>query len=162
LSRPTVSLFNLAIRNKQLRKMWTGRMGFDPFFYPLDWVLRWNRIYGKRGFFQHQLVVPADGSRGAIAEVLQTIARSGPASFLAVPHAFGDVPSPGILSSPRKGIALALDFPNRGASPLDLLDRLDAIVVGAGGAVYPAKDARMSGDTFRRSFPRWESMLPFL
>ena len=75
---------------------------------------------------------------------------------------FGDLPSPGLLSFPRPGATLALDFPNQGQRTFDLLDRLDAITMAAEGALYPAKDARMSGDTFRRSFPNWQQLEPFI
>jgi FAD/FMN-containing dehydrogenase len=89
--------------------------------------------------------------------LLDAITASGEASFLSVLKVFGDRPSPGLLSFPRPGVTLALDFPMRGERTLALLDRLDAIVMEAGGAIYPAKDARMSRETFARSFPRLEA-----
>ena len=84
------------------------------------------------------------------------ISRSGQASFLAVLKTFGAVSSPGLLSFPRPGATLALDFPMRGTETLALLARLDDIVAEAGGALYPAKDGRMTPAMFRRSFPAWE------
>ncbi|HEY0838654.1 MAG TPA: FAD-binding oxidoreductase [Vulgatibacter sp.] len=148
----TVRAFNFAIYRKQLRKVKSGLTTIDPFFYPLDSVHRWNRIYGRRGFLQWQCVVPM-GS-GAIEPILSEIARSKEGSFLVVLKTFGPRASPGLLSFPRPGITLALDFRNRGEVTFSLLDRLDRIVRESGGAIYPAKDARMSGETFRRSFPR--------
>ncbi len=130
------------------------RVGCAPFFFPLDTVAGWNRIYGRRGFLQHQCVVPMAAAREAVSALLRDIADAGEASFLSVLKTFGARRSPGPLSFPREGVTLAMDFPMRGRSTLDLLERLDARVCDAGGAVYPAKDARMSAATFRRSFPR--------
>jgi len=138
------------------------RVHFDSFLYPLDRVRNWNRIYGRRGFFQYQCVVGSSDGRDAVAELLSRIAAAGGSSFLAVLKVFGTIPSPGLLSFPRPGITLALDFPNRGSGTMRLLDRLDEIVRSSGGAVYPAKDARMSADSFRHYFPRWRSFCEYL
>ena len=127
---------------------------YEPFFYPLDALRDWNRLYGPRGFYQHQSVVPLS-AREAVAELLQAIRASGQGSALAVLKTFGPQRSPGLLSFPRPGITLAVDFPNHGGDTLALLERLDAIVCAAGGAIYPAKDARMSAETFRSGFPQW-------
>ena len=132
---------------------------YQPYFYPLDAIGDWNRIYGPRGFLQYQCVVPPAASADAIAELLRTIAASGSGSFLSVLKVFTERPAAGILSFPRAGTTLVLDFPNRGAATFCLLERLDDIVVAAGGAVYPAKDARLRGERFRRYFPRWQEML---
>lgn len=130
---------------------------YQPFFYPLDGIADWNRLYGPQGFVQHQCVLPPDAAPAALVELLDTIADSGTGSFLAVLKTFGDLPSQGMMSFPRPGTTLALDFPWRGEDTARLLDRLDTIVAAAGGAVYPAKDARMSGAHFRRFFPDWEA-----
>ena len=116
------------------------------FFDPHDSSRAGNRRYGRRGFLQHQCVIPGSDAPAAVAELLREIAASGTGSFLAVLKEFGDRPSLGRVSFPRPGTTLALD----------LLDRLDAIVAAAGGAVYPAKDARMSGAHFRGAYPRWQ------
>jgi FAD/FMN-containing dehydrogenase len=131
---------------------------YGPYFYPLDAIGEWNRIYGPRGFLQYQCVVPPAAAHDAIAELLRRIAASRSGSFLAVLKVFGDRPPAGLLSFARAGTTLALDFPNRGAATLELLERLDDIVAAAGGAVYPAKDARLSGERFRRYFPQWEAL----
>ena len=131
---------------------------YEPFFYPLDAVSRWNRIYGPRGFFQFQCVVPPDVGEEAIRELLVRIGKHGEASFLVVLKQFGDLPSPGLLSFPRPGPTLALDFPNRGASTLELLATLEQIAMDAGGALYPAKDACMTPETFEASYPRWREL----
>jgi L-gulonolactone oxidase len=129
---------------------------FDPVLYPLDSIGHWNRLYGKRGFYQYQCVVPAEIARGSVRELMTRIAGSGESAFLAVLKVFGDKPAAGLLSFPMEGATLALDLPNRGASTLALMNALDAIVRAAGGRLYPAKDGRMSGNDFRRGFPRWE------
>lgn len=134
-----------------------GIVHYQPFFYPLDGIGHWNRLYGPRGFLQHQCVLPPAVAPEAVAALLDAIADSGTGSFLAVLKTFGALPSPGLLSFPRPGTTLALDFPFRGAATLDLLARLDDIVAAAGGAVYPAKDARMRGVHFRQFFPAWEA-----
>nr|WP_290667783.1 FAD-binding oxidoreductase [Ardenticatena sp.] len=133
------------------------RVHYESFFYPLDAVRRWNRIYGRRGFIQYQCVVPPDDRVEVMRELLTLIARSGRASFLAVFKEFGEVASPGMLSFPRKGVTLALDFPFEGEATLRLCEQMDAIVREAGGVLYPAKDARMSGEDFRRFYPQWET-----
>jgi hypothetical protein len=94
--------------------------------------------------------------------MLRIIARSGEGSFLSVLKKFGDRPSLGLLSFPRPGVTLALDFPNRGSATLGLLDALDAITRTAGGAVYPAKDARMAPDAFRQYFPAWQRFSQYI
>ncbi|MDR3407655.1 MAG: hypothetical protein P4L68_04045 [Methylovirgula sp.] len=127
-----------------------------PFFYPLDAIHGWNRLYGRSGLLQYQCVLPRATERDAIRALLDEIAKEGQASFLAVLKTFGDLPAPGLFSFPRAGTTLALDFPNRGAATLALLARLDAIVRDADGALYPAKDGRISREMFRLSFPRWQ------
>jgi hypothetical protein len=107
---------------------------------------------------QYQCVVPRDHQRDAVSALLDVIAGSGQASFLAVLKTFGDLPSPGLLSFPRPGATLALDFPFRGDVTLKLMAQLDAIVREANGALYPAKDGRMPGEMFRLSFPQWEKL----
>lgn len=153
LNSLSVRAFNFAFYRKQFRRVQGGTIPFEPFFYPLDAVGRWNRIYGKRGFFQYQCVVPTES--GAMRSILQEISRSNEGSFLVVLKTFGDRPSPGMLSFPRPGITLALDFPNNGNRTLALFERIDAVVRDHGGALYPAKDARMPADLFESAFPRW-------
>ncbi len=154
--------FNALYRNKLRTDCHLATQDYRPFFYPLDRVENWNRLYGKRGFYQHQCVVPRDGHEGAIQELLERIGRSGQASFLAVLKLFGDHPPEGLLSFPRPGVTLALDFPNRGESTLKLFRELDDVVMQAGGALYPAKDARMSSDHFRQFTPALDTFLPYV
>lgn len=136
----------------------TAKVCWDPFFYPLDRIQGWNKLYGTKGFFQYQCVVPEDsGGREALARLLAAISASGQGSFLTVLKRFGELRSPGLMSFPRPGYTLALDFPNLGDRTLRLLDALDDIVVSVGGRVYAAKDSRMSGSAFRKFYPEWES-----
>ncbi len=114
-------------------------------------------MYGARGFFQHQSVVPRADAAVKVREMLGAVAASGEASFLTVLKVFGDHEPAGMLSFARPGVTLALDLPVRGDSTLALLERLDAVVRDAGGAIYPAKDARMSPETFRAGFPGWKT-----
>lgn len=124
-----------------------------PFFYPLDGVAHWNRLYGRAGFFQYQCVLPPAAMREAARDLFSVIGQRGQGSFLAVFKTFGTRRSPGWLSFPREGATLALDFPNRGATTLALLRELDAVVAAAGGALYPAKDARMPRALFFSGYP---------
>lgn len=135
---------------------------YAPFYYPLDGVDRWNRIYGSRGFYQYQCVTPAAAGAEPMKEILRLIAESGQASFLAVLKTFGEIPSPGMLSFPRPGMTLALDFPNRCPSTLRLFESLDAIVRSCGGRLYPAKDARMTAADFHAGYPALETFRPHI
>jgi FAD/FMN-containing dehydrogenase len=139
------------------------RVPHEPFFYPLDSVGSWNRMYGPRGFFQYQCVVPeADAGRRALEAILGRISASGEGSFLAVLKRLGAIPPPGMMSFPLRGYTLALDFPNRGASTLALMEGLDEVVRGCGGRVYVAKDSRMSAESFRAYYPDWEAFAAFV
>lgn len=150
----TVGAFNALYYRRQLRRAAVRVESPDAFLFPLDAVADWNRLYGRRGFLQYQCVIPGEG-RAAVREILERVARSREGSFLSVLKRFGSVASPGVLSFPRPGVTLALDFPYRGERTLALLRELDRVVCEASGRVYPAKDARMDPETFRRSFPDW-------
>ena len=156
LNRPFLRLFNAAYR-------WTNGARREPecvpaksFFFPLDSVAHWNRLYGPRGLFQHQSVVPDAVARDAVPALLARSRAQG--SFLTVLKRFGGMPPPGILSFPRAGYTLTLDFPNRGPKTRALLADLDRIVIEAGGAVNPYKDARMPAHVFEASFPDWRML----
>ena len=157
---PPVSLVNgLTLRPfnalyYRLAKRHTGRriVHYEPFLYPLDSILEWNRLYGPRGFFQYQSVVPQAARVEATQKMLDAVARSGEGSFLAVLKTFGDRRPAGLMSFPVAGVTLALDFPNRRAVPA-LFERLDAIVREAGGRLYLAKDARMPRSLFEATYP---------
>jgi FAD/FMN-containing dehydrogenase len=157
LNRLSLRLFNELHYRKSGWRWRTRRVGsYEPVLYPLDGLGRWNRLYGRRGFFQFQCVVPMIEAPAIIAELLHQIAPSGEGSMLAVLKVFGDAPSPGLLSFPMAGATLALDFPDRGATTRQLLDRLEHIVIGVGGRIYPAKDSVMSAAAFDRGYPQAE------
>lgn len=132
-----------------------SRMDYAAFFYPLDQVLHWNRVYGPRGLQQYQCAIPEDQAPDALHALLAAIAAARMGSFLAVLKRFGRVASPGLLSFPLAGSTLALDFPEQGARTAALFARLDAIVREAGGRLYPAKDAHMQAADFQASYPAW-------
>jgi len=166
---PPVSLVNgLSLRAFntayfQLHKRRTRRapVHYERFFYPLDNLHEWNRMYGPKGFYQYQCVVPRAAGREAVGAMLREIARSGDGSFLAVLKTFGERAAPGMLSFPRHGVTLALDFPNHGGRTLRLFERLDAIVSEAGGSIYMAKDARMPRALFEAGYPRLAEFLRY-
>jgi len=149
----TVAAFNQLYYRKLFGKRQQSRTDYDPFFYPLDAIHHWNRLYGPRGFIQYQCVLVED-EVNAMKELLAIIARSGQPSPLNVLKEFGSVQSPGMLSFPRKGLTLALDFPNRGEKTLELCRALDLVVKQSKGALYPAKDSRMPQELFELSFPK--------
>lgn len=157
----TLRPFNAAYYHLQRWKAGPALAHYEPFSYPLDGLLEWNRMYGPRGFFQYQSVVPRNAGPDATLAMLEEIARSGEGSFLAVLKTFGNRTGPGLLSFPRPGITLALDFPNRQDSTLSLFSRLDEIVLNAGGTLYPAKDARMPRRMFESGYPRLQEFLPY-
>ena len=151
LNRWTVRLFN-AIHYRLHRGPKERLVGCEQFFYPLDGIENWNRLYGRRGFVQYQVAMPGEASREGLTALLERIARSGRASFLAVLKRFGPG-NPGFLSFPIPGCTLALDLP---ASPglVPFLQELDAVVLDYGGRVYLAKDAVLRPETFSAMYPR--------
>lgn len=156
LNRPFLTAFNAAYRWKKGRSAAPRQTGYQGFFFPLDGVRDWNRLYGPRGLFQHQSVVPEANARRIVPALLEAARRAGEGSFLTVLKRFGDIRSPALLSFPRPGYTLTLDFPNRGERTLRLLAELDRMTVEAGGAVNPYKDARMGPEIFAASFPQWQ------
>lgn len=158
LNRPFLKVFNAAYRWKKGKASSVRKTGHGGFFFPLDGVGHWNRLYGPNGLYQHQSVVPESEARTAIRSLLSAARDAGQGSFLTVLKRFGDLPSPGLLSFARPGYTLTLDFSNRGSKTLQLLERLDRIAVDAGGAINPYKDARMSAHVFAASFPQWRRL----
>jgi len=157
----TLRPFNAAYYNLKKRRAGRSICHYEPFFYPLDNLLEWNRMYGPKGFYQYQSVVPRAGGQEVIQSMLREISRSGEGSFLAVLKTFGNRESPGMLSFSRPGVTLALDFPNKNEKTLKLFDRLDAIVSEAGGRIYLAKDARMPRSLFEAGYPKLAEFLPY-
>ena len=158
----SLRVFNVLYYNRQWGRRKHTSQHFRSFFFPLDGILRWNRLYGPKGFYQYQCVVPTPTAREATAALLETIASSGLGSFLTVLKRLGSVSSPGMLSFPREGVTLAIDFPNSGARHERLFEALDRIVSRAGGSLYPAKDGRMPGTLFRSGYPRWQEFSHYI
>ena len=157
LSSPVMRAFNLVYAGRPGVEG-ERRVHYDPFLYPLDSIEGWNRLYGRPGFFQHQSVVPLNSAHDALKRLLELTSAHRQGSFLVVLKLFGDRPSPGLLSFPREGATFALDLPNRGKATETLLARMAEVVMEAGGRLYPAKDATMSGEVFRAGYPRWREL----
>jgi len=155
----SLRLFNTAYFHKAPRQARFLQPAWQ-YFWPLDKIEHWNRIYGRRGLLQYQFVVPPAHARETISEVLALLRAAGTGSFLAVLKTFGERPAPGMLSFSRPGLTLALDFPNV-PSVHTLFTRLDACIAAAGGALYPAKDARGSSGLFHAAYPRWADFQRF-
>ncbi|KYG64181.1 FAD-linked oxidase [Bdellovibrio bacteriovorus] len=151
----SIRAFNELYYRKNLTSRKRNIVHYEPFFYPLDSIYNWNKIYGKRGFLQYQFVIPYKQDAGAaLKEIFNLLKRSQMGSFLAVLKTFGSIPSEGLLSFPKEGVTLALDFPNHGETLYRTLEQCDQIVRSVKGAVYPAKDARMSKESFAEFYPR--------
>lgn len=151
----TARAFNEAWYRRAPRERRTALVGVDPFFFPLDSIPSWNRLYGRRGFVQHQFVVPL-GRERTIVDVVERLARAGCASFLGVLKRFG--PGSGMLSFPMAGWTLALDLPAGHDGLASILDEIDRIVADAGGRVYLGKDARLDHGLLPQMYPelaRW-------
>lgn len=161
LNRPAMRIFNGLYYRKQLSRRVSSLMDYEPFFYPLDKILHWNRIYGQRGFLQFQCVVPFENGRDGMLEILKAISDSGLGSFLAVLKVMGDPVSPGWMSFPMPGITLALDIPIHADVTFPLFDRLAQMTLEQGGRLYPAKDARMTAAQFQAFYPQWQQFAAY-
>ena len=162
LNRFNVNLFNKFYYYVQQSKAGRHKQSYASFFYPLDSINQWNRLYGRKGFWQYQCALPPETMKDGINSLLTEISRSGQGSFLSVLKTFGKVPSPGLLSFPMEGATLALDFPNRGEKTRQLLSRLDEIVAQANGRIYAAKDGRTSKTIWQKSYTTLEHFLPHI
>jgi FAD/FMN-containing dehydrogenase len=152
LNTLTVKAFNFLYYEKVRAKISKQKVDIDTFFYPLDVIDNWNRIYGKNGFTQYQFILPKETSIDGLEEILKEISNSGKGSFLAVLKLYGQA-NDNFLSFPMEGYSLALDFKiEKGL--LEFLDKLDDIVLKHGGRIYLAKDARVSKETFEQGYPQ--------
>ena len=161
VNKISLPIFNFAYFHKNALKKRNQLVHYEPFFYPLDSIQAWNKMYGPLGFYQYQSVVPREVGLEATQEMLKMIKKFGEGSFLAVLKTFGDRESGGLLSFPRSGVTLALDFPNRGESTLNLFNELDHIVQEARGRLYLAKDARMPKTLFEAGYPRIQEFMKY-
>ncbi len=152
----SVRAFNSLYCKIQKSKTSPFLLDYDRYFYPLDSINHWNRLYGKQGFLQYQFVVPFKTAQEALHVILGEFVKSKRASFLAVLKRFGSE-SEGFLSFPKEGYTLALDLPISGPELFPFLDHLDNLVLKYEGRGYLAKDARMQPETFRSMYPRFNA-----
>tara|TARA_R110000737_G_scaffold335362_1_gene354109 strand:+ start:1965 stop:3263 length:1299 start_codon:yes stop_codon:yes gene_type:complete len=151
LNSLTVKLFNWLYYGKAKNGVSKQKVDIDSFFYPLDSIDNWNRIYGKNGFVQYQFIIPKEKSFSGLEEILNTISASGKGSFLAVLKLYGKA-NDNYLSFPIEGYSLALDFKiENGLFPL--LEKLDEIVIKHEGRLYLAKDSRVTQKVFEQGYP---------
>ncbi|MEY4397831.1 MAG: hypothetical protein RLZ53_407 [Actinomycetota bacterium] len=161
VNKLSLDVFNTAYFALQKRQAGKSVQHYRDFYYPLDGVGSWNRIYGPKGFFQYQSVVPMNDAEAVTEEMLGIIKASGQGSFLAVLKTFADRKPAGLLSFARHGVTLALDFPNRGDKTSKLFTELDRLVLAAGGTLNPTKDAKMSREIFRAGYPKLDEFLQY-
>jgi FAD/FMN-containing dehydrogenase len=146
----SVKVFNALFYAKNYKRVMESVVHYDGYYYPLDSILSWNKIYGKTGFVQYQFVLPLEASKEGLINILQRINKMGLGSFLAVLKLFGEQDD--LISFPMKGYTLALDFPIR-PGLFAFLDELDKIVADYGGRIYLSKDARMKHEIFWQTYP---------
>ena len=152
VSKNLMKLFNLLYFSKNLKKKRKEKAHYGSFFYPLDVLKGWNKLYGKNGFSQYQFVIPEENSKSALDEILRVLKEDKFMPRLCVLKTFGNIPSLGHLSFPLKGTTLAMDFPNNILKNKNLYRKFDEIVIKNGGKVYPAKDSLMDKVTFQNSY----------
>ncbi|MBF0289939.1 MAG: FAD-binding oxidoreductase [SAR324 cluster bacterium] len=150
MNQYTIKAFNMLYYQRIRNSIESSAVDYNQFFYPLDSVHHWNRIYGKRGFIQYQFVLPRSTSEAGMQRILQEIAKSGLGSFLAVLKLFGPQEE-SILSFPEPGYTLGLDFPFK-PEVIQLFNKLDYLVLHYGGKLYLTKDACMSSYMFKNSY----------
>ncbi len=155
LSPLSIRIVNAVIQRIQASAAAIGH--YEAFFYPLDKIAQWNRGYGRRGFTQYQFVIPFENGLAQMRKILTAILSSGELPFLNVLKRMGKE-SGGVLSFPREGYTFAIDFPVRAGTP-DLLRRLDAMVIDAGGRIYLGKDSYSDAATFRTMYPEIDGWL---
>lgn len=160
LNQWTIKVYNFLHFYKNSKQESNQIKYYDSFFYPLDSLGGWNKMYGKKGFTQYQLVLPLEKSRQGLVEILQTIHESGESSFLSVLKLFGEADERAVMSFPTRGYTLSLDFKISNKVFL-LLSKLDEIVLRSDGRLYLAKDARMSASFFEKTYPKKVNRNPF-
>lgn len=162
LNTYSVKAFNYAYFNRQLSEQVSSIVHYDSYLYPLDVLDGWNKLYGRRGFFQYQFVIP-ESEKDVMKDILKVISSSGQGSFLTVLKKFGSSEPVGLMSFPlANGYMLALDFANEGEKTDNLFERLDQMVASAGGRLYPAKDSKMSAKDFSAFYPKLEEFKTYV
>ncbi|WP_020531113.1 FAD-binding oxidoreductase [Flexithrix dorotheae] len=152
----SIKSFNFLYYHKNTKRTIENIIPYEPFFYPLDSILNWNRMYGKNGFVQYQFVLPLENSHKGLIDILTRISKKGMGSFLAVLKLFGKQES--LISFPMEGFTLALDFPIK-KGLFEFLNELDKVVLNYGGRIYLTKDARMNSEVFWNSYPNINQFL---
>jgi FAD/FMN-containing dehydrogenase len=153
VNRVSIGAANTAWFRNHPRRFRRGIRNSESFFYPLDMLLAWNRLYGRHGPVQYQCVLPGEAQLDSLRDLLGILRARGTASFLTVLKDFG-AEGRGMLSFPRPGLSINFDLPMRGAKTRALVDALNGVVAGAGGRIYLAKDALTRPEHFRRMEPR--------
>ncbi|PCH63033.1 MAG: FAD-linked oxidase [SAR86 cluster bacterium] len=157
LNKTTMGVFNKLYYARATKQAGLHRSHYQSYFFPLDSIQHWNRLYGAAGFLQYQFVLPSSNALIGMSEILEKITTAGKGSFLSVLKKFG-ASNANYLSFPIEGYTLTLDFKYE-ANLLAFLEELDQIVLNYGGRLYLAKDARMSEATFKRSYPNWQEFM---
>ena len=152
LNKLSVKIFNWLYYGRIRKTISKQKVDIDTFFYPLDAIDNWNKVYGEKGFIQYQFILPKEVSLKGLGDVLKEISSSGKGSFLAVLKLYGRA-NDNYLSFPMEGYSLALDFKIE-AGLFELLNDLDKIVLKYGGRIYLAKDARVSKVIFEQGYPK--------
>lgn len=157
LNKTSIGAFNTGYYRLNKKGESLSTIDYDRYFFPLDNIRHWNRLYGAKGFLQYQFVMPSESAFDGITTVLQKITEQGKGSFLTVLKKFG-TENKNFLSFPKNGYTLTLDFKHE-ASLFPLLNELDQIVLDHSGRIYLAKDARMSAAVFRSGYPNWQKFM---
>lgn len=161
VNRSTVRAFNRAYLRRGNGKE-PGRVHYEKFFYQLDAVSEWNRVLGKRGFYQYHFIIPSHNVSVGLPRLIDMIRRSGNVSFLAILKRYGPETFPGMMSFPIHGLGGAFDFVNKGRRTIDLFDALDELLIDLGGRVYLAKDSALTPQSFTAMYPRWKEFREFV
>ena len=156
LNTMSINWFNQRHYDKQLKQ--PTHVHYNDYFFPLDHIHNWNRIYGKAGFIQYQCSLPKAGCIDFINQIQQLELPV----FLTTIKYLGNKNSRGLISFADKNYTIAIDTPFRGAKTLQLLNQLDTTVLQYCGKIYPAKDARMSGDMFKLMYPQWKAFSDYI
>lgn len=161
INRWSSRYFNRYYFTKQQRTPASKLQSYESFLYPLDPLHHWNKLYGPKGFFQYQCVLPDNTGPDALQALFSLIRRERQGSCLTTLKTFSQRPPLGMLSFPLSGVTLAVDFPNKGLQTLNCFSQLDTVVAEAGGRLYPAKDARMPRALFQAGYPRLQEFLTY-
>lgn len=161
LNKFSVKCFNELYYHKQRSRHEKSRSGIQSFFYPLDMIEAWNKLYGKRGFRQFQFVLPSQ-EKELLIRILEEFARKGYSSFLTVLKKFGNLTSRGYMSFPIEGYTAAFDLPNKGNEVNEFLSSMTDKILANGGRIYLAKDSLLNPEQFRLSYPQWQKFSEYI